>query len=141
MNLLENRVAIVTGAGRGIGSSIARKFGEHGAKVVVHYNSSAKPAEELASKINSIAIQADLTNPTDCQRLVDQTMSEYGKIDILVNCASSFAGGKTIVEDTWESYQEEIKGVLGTTFHLIKCVAPLMIAAKYGRRLWRSYHG
>jgi NAD(P)-dependent dehydrogenase (short-subunit alcohol dehydrogenase family) len=62
-NLLAGKVALVTGAGRGIGAAVARLFAQQGATVIVHYHTSAAPAEALAREIGGLALSADLTDP------------------------------------------------------------------------------
>jgi 3-oxoacyl-[acyl-carrier protein] reductase len=89
---LEGRVAIVTGASRGIGKAIAVALGEAGAKVVINYNKSADEANAVVEAIKSaggdaLAIQADVSQAADATRLVDETVKAYGKLEILVNNA------------------------------------------------------
>ncbi|HEX5322473.1 MAG TPA: SDR family oxidoreductase [Capsulimonadaceae bacterium] len=135
MGLLENKVALVTGAGRGIGQGIARLFLEEGANVIVHYRQSAGSAEALADSFpnRAIALQADLTDPHATQTMVDAAIARFGRLDILVNNAASFAHGKTFEKDTWEAYSAEWNGVVGATFHPTKSVLPQMKAQGRGR--------
>lgn len=93
MKRLENKVALVTGASRGIGASIAIELAQHGAAVIVNYAGDKKAAEETVSIINghngkAIAVQADVSSKADVTRLFDQAIEAFGKIDILVNNAS-----------------------------------------------------
>ena len=69
---LQNKIALVTGAGRGIGKAIAKELAQQGATVYVHYNSSKETAETLAAEINGFPIQANLSTSEGCQSLVDQ---------------------------------------------------------------------
>ena len=88
---LTDRVAIVTGGGTGIGRSIALQFAEFGADVVVsgrrreNLEKVAEEARDVGRR--SLAVQADVTNGTDVDHLVQRTMEEFGRIDILVNNA------------------------------------------------------
>ena len=92
MSRLKNKVAVVTGASKGIGASIAKHFAAEGAKVVVNYASSKEGADKVVKAITdnggiAIAVQADVSNETDVTRLFDETRKAFGKLDILVNNA------------------------------------------------------
>ena len=102
--LLENKVALVTGAGQGIGAAVARRFAAEGAKVVVHYRSSRAPAEALAKDIGGLALGCDLTDPPATEAMVADALSHFGRIDILVNNAASFAADLTFEAATWEDF-------------------------------------
>lgn len=86
---LSDKNALVTGAGRGIGKSIALQLGSCGARVAVHYGRSERPARELADQIGngSFPIQADLAAAHECLRLADEVIEHCGRLDILVNNA------------------------------------------------------
>jgi 3-oxoacyl-[acyl-carrier protein] reductase len=92
MSRLKNKVAVVTGASKGIGASIAKHFAAEGAKVVVNYASSKEAADKVVKYITdnggtAIAVQADVSNEADVIRLFDETKNAFGKLDILVNNA------------------------------------------------------
>jgi 3-oxoacyl-[acyl-carrier protein] reductase len=92
MSTLENKVAVVTGASKGIGASIAKHFAAEGAKVVVNYASSKEGADSVVKKITdnggiAIAVQADVSKEADVTRLFEETKKAFGKLDILVNNA------------------------------------------------------
>ena len=131
--LLENKIALVTGAGRGIGAVVARRFAEEGAKVVVHYRGSRAPAEALASEIGGLALQADLTDALATEAMVADALSHFGRIDVLVNNAASFAADLTFETATWDDFRAEFEGVVGATVNPTKAVAPVMIAQGEGR--------
>ncbi|HEU5212380.1 MAG TPA: SDR family NAD(P)-dependent oxidoreductase, partial [Gaiellaceae bacterium] len=80
---LEGRTALVTGGSRGIGRAIAEELASAGASVVVGYRSGADEAEEVATAIGGRAVQADLSDPEEAKRLVE----EAGDLDVLVNNA------------------------------------------------------
>ncbi|KAI4157022.1 MAG: hypothetical protein L6R39_000838 [Caloplaca ligustica] len=87
---LDGKVAIVTGASRGIGAGIARELGSRGAKVIVNYNSSAGLAETLVEEIrtagsDAVAIQADMSKPEDIERLFQVALGKFHNIDIVVS--------------------------------------------------------
>jgi 3-oxoacyl-[acyl-carrier protein] reductase len=92
MSKLKNKVAIVTGAAKGIGASIAKHFAAEGAKVVVNYVSSKEEAEKIVKDITdnggtAIAVQADVSKEADVTRLFEETKKAFGTLDILVNNA------------------------------------------------------
>lgn len=92
MTYLNGKVAIVTGASRGIGSTIAKQLAVIGVKVVVNYSSSPESAREVVNSINqeggkAVAIQADISKVAEIEKLFRETIAEFGKIDILVNNA------------------------------------------------------
>lgn len=131
--LLDGKVALVTGAGRGIGSAVARLFAEHGARVIVHYHKSEDPATALAREISGLTAQADLTSPEETDAMVSAALKETGRIDILVNNASSFAHGLDFAAAKWDDFSNEFAGVVGATVNPAKAVVPGMIAQGGGR--------
>src|SRR5277367_5774793 len=86
---LQNRIALVTGGGTGIGRAIAEMFGREGATVIVNYNRSREAAEEVAAAIGgrSIAIAADVSQEVDVLEMVDRIEEDFGRLDVLVNNA------------------------------------------------------
>ena len=110
MKLLEGRVALVTGATRGIGRAIALKFAEQGANVAFTYLSSAAAAESLVAEIEALGVRAVAyaSNAADfdgAHRVVDQVLAEFGQIDILVNNAGQTKDGlmMRMTEEQWDS--------------------------------------
>jgi 3-oxoacyl-[acyl-carrier protein] reductase len=92
---LEGKIAVVTGASKGIGASIAKQFATEGASVVVNYASSKKDADRVVSEITgaggkAVAVQANVAKPGDVDRLFAETKKAYGKLDILVNNAGVY---------------------------------------------------
>ena len=93
---VESKVVLVTGAARRVGRTIAKWFAAREHDVVVHYGSSAADAQALVEEIRAlgqraIAVQADLTDAGAIDALIDETYAEFGRLDLLVNCASGFA--------------------------------------------------
>ncbi len=121
MSKLKDKVAIVTGASKGIGASIAKQFAREGAAVVVNYASSKQGAEKVVNEITgkggrAIAVQADFSKPADIDRLFVETEKAFGKLDILVNNAGVYEFSP--VEDvTEEHFHKQFNlNVLGLIF-------------------------
>ena len=95
MGKLNGKVAVVTGASKGIGAAIAEELAREGASVVVNYASSGTQAEAIVSKIEAAggtakAVRADVSKPAEAKNLVKTAVSEFGKVDILVNNAGVY---------------------------------------------------
>jgi 3-oxoacyl-[acyl-carrier protein] reductase len=95
MSRLTGKVAVVTGASKGIGASIAEHLAAEGAAIVVNYASSKSGADAVVSRITAkggkaVAVQADVSKPSDITRLFAETKAAYGKVDILVNNAGVY---------------------------------------------------
>ena len=108
---LENKVAVVTGASKGIGAGIAKAFGKAGAKVVVNYASDKEGAEKVAGEIEknggtAVAVHADITKSADIKRLFEEVKNVFGQLDILVNNAGVYKF-EPLEEVTEESYHRQ----------------------------------
>ena len=95
MARLKGKVAVVTGASKGIGAAIAERFGEEGANVVVHYASDRKGAEKVVANIEkagakAVAVQGDLSKPDEVVKVFQAAGDAFGKIDVLVNNAGVY---------------------------------------------------
>src|SRR5260221_13983179 len=95
MGKLQNKVAVVTGASKGIGASIAEHLAAEGASVVVNYASSKAGADAVVKRIQekggkALAVQADVSKPDDIKRLFAETKKAYGRLDVLVNNAGIY---------------------------------------------------
>jgi 3-oxoacyl-[acyl-carrier protein] reductase len=120
---LDGKVAVVTGASKGIGASIARHLASEGASVVVNYASSKTGAEKVVSEItaeggSAIAVQADVGKATDIDRLFAETKRAFGKLDILVNNAGvfEFAPLENISEEHFhKQFNLNVLGLILTT--------------------------
>jgi len=134
---LKERVAIVTGASRGIGSAIATRFAAEGAKVVINYNQSEAAALRLAEEIQArggqaTAVRADVSKPSEVKQLVERTFAAYGRIDILVNNAGVMFQ-KTFLDADEEIWDRTIDINLKGAYLCSKEVAPIMLKQKRGK--------
>jgi len=140
MSRLQGKIAVVTGASKGIGASIAEHFGAEGASVVVNYSSSKPGADAVVKKIQdkggkAVAIQADLSKPEDVSKLFQETKKAYGKLDILVNNAAIFINIERhpfyeITAEEWDRVSAvNIKG----PFLCAKAVFPQMKQRRSGK--------
>lgn len=127
-NPLSGKVAVVTGASKGIGASIARHLADAGASVVVNYASSKSGAEKVVADITrnegkALAVQADVSKPEDIQRLFAETKKAFGRVDILVNNAGIYEFS-SLEEVTPEHFHKHfnlnVLGLLLTTQAAVK---------------------
>src|SRR5215831_17295591 len=129
---LEGKVAIVTGAASGIGLAIARDFAQHGIRVTLSDIDDAR-GRTAASKLSGARFQlADMANPEDIQRLVNDTISAEEQVDILVNNAG-IQYVAPITEFPEAKWRQIIEIMLTAPFLLTKAVLPSMYAHKWGR--------
>lgn len=135
--MLNGKVAIVTGAGRGIGRQVAMTLAEYGAKVAVNYNLSEQKALEAAEKINSrggtaAAYQCSVTDLNACRRMVDDVLAMFGHIDILVNNAGIIMDRRISAMDG-HAFQSVIDTNLTGSFNMIKCIYQIFQNQQRGR--------
>ncbi len=131
---LSNRVAIVTGSGRGIGRAIALKLAEVGAAVVVSDISDGEPVAEEIRKLKqkSLAVTADISSSADVTRLVETTISAYGRIDILVNNAG-ITRDHLVLRMSEEDWDNVLTVNLKSVFLCTRAVLRHMIKQRWGR--------
>jgi acetoacetyl-CoA reductase len=137
MGTLQEAVVVVTGASRGLGHAIAEEMGRGGAKVVVNYSRSKEPAEELAQQISSdggeaIAVQADVSDAGQAEKLINETIDKFGRIDVLVNNAGINID-KTLRKLTVEDWDKVINVDLNSAFYTVHAALPHMMEAGGGK--------
>jgi 3-oxoacyl-[acyl-carrier protein] reductase len=137
--MLEGKVAVVTGASRGIGRAIAEELAANGASVVINYNSSANAAEEVVAAIvakggEATAVQADVSNFEAAQTLIKTAIDRYGHIDIVVNNAGTTRDKllPMMKEDDWDVVLDTN---LKSVFNCCKAAARPMLRRKRGGRI------
>src|SRR5215204_2808979 len=134
---LSGKVALVTGASRGIGRGIAEAFGTAGASVAVNYRTGASAAEEVVASIRSfgqeaITVQADVAEEDDVDRMVATVLEQFGRIDVLVNNAGILTQSH-LADMPTEMWDEMIRTNLRSAFLCTRAVLPGMLAQGGGR--------
>jgi 3-oxoacyl-[acyl-carrier protein] reductase len=138
MQLLENKVAIVTGSSRGIGRAIALAFAQEGCKVVVNYCRSKEKAMEVSAEIvrinpnGSIVVQADVSAEVEVERMVDKTITAFGKLHILVNNAG-VAHKSAFVDISLSEWEHIIQNNLTSVFLCTRIAIPHLLKNGWGR--------
>lgn len=135
--LLLGKIAVVTGAGRGIGRAIALKLAEAGANLVLNYRSSEKETEELikeieAKGVKAVSVKADVSKFDEAEEIIKKAKAEFGKVDILVNNAGITRDGLTMRMKE-QDFDDVISVNLKGAFNCIRHVSPLMVKNKGGR--------
>jgi len=133
----QKRVALVTGAARGIGRAIAIDLAKEGANVIVNYRSRPDAAEEVVKVIKeigreAISVKADVASEHEVKSMVDQLIEKFKRIDILVNNAALHRGGR-VQKLSPEDWDLVINSVLKGAFNCCRYVVPLMVQQEYGR--------
>jgi 3-oxoacyl-[acyl-carrier protein] reductase len=113
LNDLKDKVVLITGSSTGIGAAAAVAFGQLGARVAVHYNSSQGPAQEVlkavqATGAQAVLLQGDVMDSAQCQRLVQDTVKAFGRIDILINNAGALVQRVPIEDITDELFDNVV---------------------------------
>lgn len=137
--MLKDKVAIVTGASKGIGKAIAINFAKEGAKVVVNYRSDDSGAQEVISEIKknsgtAILHKGDVSNFSVAEEMVKFCVEKFGKLDILVNNAG-ITRDTLLLRMKEEDFDNVINVNLKGSFNCVKHAAPFMIKQKYGKIL------
>jgi acetoacetyl-CoA reductase len=138
MSTLQGAVVVVTGASRGIGHAIAEELGQGGAKVVVNYAHSKEPAEELVTQLmehgspQAVAIHADVADAAQAARLIEGTVQQFGRIDVLVNNAGINLD-RTMKKMTVEDWNTVIQMDLNSYFYTVKAALPYFTEQRSGK--------
>jgi 3-oxoacyl-[acyl-carrier protein] reductase len=135
--MLNGKVAVITGAGRGIGRAIALQFAEYGAKLVINYRSSISQVEELLMQVKAaggeaIAVQADISKEDEAKKLINETINQFGRIDILVNNAG-VTKDNLLMKMSEADFSSVLDINLKGTFFCMKYAATIMLKQKAGK--------
>lgn len=141
--MVKNKVALVTGASRGIGAAIAKKLAREGAFVGVNFFKNQQLAENVVNEIKTFsgqaeAFQADVRNPEQVQAMVAKLADSFGGIDIVVNNALSHytfnpKTRKTAWETNWDDYQQQLDGSVKGAYNICQSAMPFMKEQMSGR--------
>ena len=137
------RVAVITGASRGIGAATALLLAERGFRVVVNYRSSAEEADEVvrsatAAGGEAVAIRADVTEADAVSAMVDETEQRWGGVDVLVHNALIPFDVTSFADLSWEQLGGKLDREMHAAFLITKAVVPKMISRSYGRMVYMS---
>lgn len=135
--MLKDKIAVITGASRGIGRAIAIELAMQGAIVIINYNGSKEKAEEVKAEIESNGgraqtYQCDVSDFTECEKFFKKVITQFGKIDILINNAGITRDG-LIARMTEEDFDQVLNTNLKGTFNCIRFVSRQMMKQRGGR--------
>lgn len=133
---LAGKVILITGASGGIGSAIARKFADEGAKLVLHYRRSRSQIDALRRELDrsdSLVVQADLAKEADVERLFRKALRHYGRVDTLIANAGSWVTDDVPLERmSLRQWRQTLDGVLTTTFLTVREFFRVVAKQKHG---------
>src|SRR5271169_431718 len=138
-----SRVAVITGASRGVGAATALVLAEQGFRVVVNYRASADQADEVVQSVTAaggeaVAIRADVTVPDDVATMVNETERRWGRVDVLVHNALIPFDVTSFADLSWDQLGGKLDRELRAAFLITKAVVPGMISRGYGRMIYLS---
>jgi 3-oxoacyl-[acyl-carrier protein] reductase len=138
-----SRVAVITGASRGIGAATASVLAERGFRVVVNYRSSVEEAEEVVRAATdaggeAVAIRADVTQADEVAEMIGETEQQWGRVDVLVHNALIPFDVTSFADLSWQQLGGKVDRELRAAYLITKAVTPGMISRGYGRLVFLS---
>jgi NAD(P)-dependent dehydrogenase (short-subunit alcohol dehydrogenase family) len=138
-----DRVAVITGASRGIGAATALVLAEKGFRVVVNYRSSADEADEVVSAVKAaggeaLAMRADVSEPDDVAAMFAETEQRWGRVDVMVHNALIPYDVVSFADLSWEQLGGKLDRELHAAFLVTKAVVPGMISRSFGRLIYMT---
>lgn len=136
-NLLQDRIALVTGARRGIGHAIALAFAKAGADVALSALTEDDKLVSIANEITkigcrSIAITADISRQTSVENMIQKVFDYFGRIDIMINSAGIYMGGETLLACNYDNWNKVLDVNLKGTYYCCQAVCKMMVLQKSG---------
>jgi len=140
---LHNTTALITGASRGIGASIAKSLAAHRASVIINYYQNRGKAEQVLKDIKAgggkgMIIQADVRDNSAVRKMVQEGIKEFGKIDVLVNNANINFPIKPFTELSWDEIEAKLSGEMKALYNCSQAVLEDMIPRKSGKLIFIS---
>lgn len=140
---LSGKVALVTGGSRGIGAASVKKLAQNGASVIINYRNSKDKAEEVLAEVQrsgarGMAARADVRNREEVEKMVEDGLREFGRIDILVNNANIHFPIKPFVSLTWEEIEKKITDELKSLYNCSQAVLKDMLKRRSGKLIFIS---
>ena len=134
---LENKIALITGASRGLGRAMAVRFAEEGASLALNYMKNQELAEEICHRVVSsggraICVEADVSDRVQVNQMVETVLRQFRQIDILINNAG-ISIPSTLLQASWQDLDRMIDVNLKGVIHCTRAVAGDMIQRRYGR--------
>lgn len=135
---LANKVALITGASRGIGAAIAKAFAAAGTTVLLNYRESSEQAEAVLRDIEAVGgrglvLEGDVILRPEVDRMIDTVARTVGTVDILVNNAHRAFAPKRFLDLTWDDILQQVDGTLRSAFNCTQAVLPGMLTKRWGR--------
>ena len=140
MNMVHNKVILITGGNTGIGAASAMLLAENGANVIINHRDNASSANKLAAEINkktnrddaAFAVKADVSDESQVQSMISTILNKYGKINVIVNNAGLKSFPKNVNDLSWKEMQAQLDITLKGAYNVVKSVLPYMLKQKGG---------